>query len=187
MTGDWRLTIASSFLCVSVAACASNAPPLAVFVNPPEPSFEQKMEWILRLEDQRVLRDEKRVVAPTPQPAPGQKTPLYTLPPPPPDLIRMLGDSEGRVRRRAALAIGRVGLPEGVQPLLERFASDTEPEVRQMAAFALGLLADPRAKDALITGLSDPSPLVQGSAAEALGLLGDASAAGAIGRMVGQV
>jgi HEAT repeat protein/cyclophilin family peptidyl-prolyl cis-trans isomerase len=188
MTDDWRLTIASLLMCVPVAACAGNAPPLAVFVKPPEASFEQKMEWILRLEDQRILRDDTRAVAPAPpQPARGQKTPLITLPLPPPDLIRMLGDSEGRVRRRASLAIGRVGLSDGVPPLLERFATDAEPEVRQMAAFALGLLADARAKDALIAGLGDPSPLVQGSAAEALGLIGDASAADAIGRLVGQV
>jgi HEAT repeat protein len=188
MMNDWRRVSAAVLFSLGAAACTGNAPPLAVFVKPPEAPFEQKMAWILRLEDQRILRDETRAVAPAPpQAVRGQKAPLITLPPPPPDLLRMLGDSEGRVRRRAALAIGRVGLPEGVPPLLERFASDTEPEVRQMAAFALGLLADARAKDALITGLSDPSPLVQGSAAEALGLLGDASAAEAVGRMVGQV
>ncbi len=42
------------------AACAS-APPAAPPPPPPAkpagPTFEQKMAWILRLEDQRVLRD----------------------------------------------------------------------------------------------------------------------------------
>jgi HEAT repeat protein/cyclophilin family peptidyl-prolyl cis-trans isomerase len=182
-----RLATATAFLCVA-AACSGNAPPLAVFVKPPEAAFEQKMESILRLEDQRILRDQSRVVAPAPpQPARGQRTPLITLPPPPPDLIRMLGDNEARVRRRAALAIGRVGLPEGVPPLVDRLSSDSEPEVRQMAAFALGLLADGRAKDPLVAALGDASPLVQGSAAEALGLLGDPTTADAIGRLVSQI
>jgi HEAT repeat protein len=80
------------------------------------------MSWILRLEDQRMLRDpspvvaaaraaagagsscsgdRKLAVAPPPPPPP--------LPPPPPDLTRLLTDGEARVRRRAALAVGRVG------------------------------------------------------------------------------
>jgi cyclophilin family peptidyl-prolyl cis-trans isomerase/HEAT repeat protein len=109
------------------------------------------------------------------------------VPPPPPDLVRLLSDSEARVRRRAALAIGRVGLADGIQPLLPLLASDPEPEVRQIAAFALGLIGDARAKDPLVAALADSSPLVQGSAAEALGLIGDASAAEPIGRLVGQI
>ena len=54
----------------------------------------------------------------------------------------MLGDGEGRVRRRAALAVGRVGLAEGVEPLARLLANDPDPEVRQMVAFALGILGD---------------------------------------------
>jgi cyclophilin family peptidyl-prolyl cis-trans isomerase/HEAT repeat protein len=170
---------------VTAAACSGAPPPAVVAAKPAEPSFNQKMAWILRLEDQRILRDQSPVVAPAP-PAPvrGQKAPVVTPPAPPPDLTRMLTDDEARIRRRAALAVGRVGLHDGVQPLLPLLASDPEPEVRQMAAFALGLLADARAKDPLAAALADPSPLVKGSAAEALGLLGDASAADAVGRMV---
>src|SRR5437763_12252656 len=100
---------------VLVAGCASAPPPAAS--KPAEPGFEQKMAWILRLEDHRVLRDAAPVVAP---PAPltvrGQAA-IAVVPPPPPDLVRMLLDDEARIRRRAALAIGRVGLTEGVQPL----------------------------------------------------------------------
>jgi HEAT repeat protein/cyclophilin family peptidyl-prolyl cis-trans isomerase len=107
-------------------------------------------------------------------------------PPPPPDLIRLLADSEARVRRRAALAVGRVGLVEGVDPLVGLLA-DPDPEVRQMAAFALGLIGDRRARDPLVARLSDPSPLMKGSAAEALGLIGDPAAADAIGRMVSEL
>jgi cyclophilin family peptidyl-prolyl cis-trans isomerase/HEAT repeat protein len=98
-------------------------------------------------------------------------------------LLRLLTDSEARIRRRAALAVGRVSMPEGVQPLV-RLLDDGDPEVRQMAAFALGLIGDVTARDPLIAKLIDPSPLVTGSAAEALGLIGDDSAADPIARMV---
>ena len=171
------------------AACASAPVAPKGPVLPEPPSFEQKMAWMLRLEDQRLLRDNSPVVAPAPPPPPvkGQQPPVVVPPPPPPDLTWLLTDREARVRRRAALAIGRVGLADGVQPLLPVLASDAEAEVRQMAAFALGLIGDASAKDPLITALSDQSPLVQGSAAEALGLIGDASAADAVGRLVGQI
>ena len=72
-------------------------------------SFEQKMSWILRLEDQRVLRDPSPVVAPPPPVAVRGKAPAVIPPPPIPDLGRLLSDGEARVRRRAALAVGRVG------------------------------------------------------------------------------
>ncbi|HEY7287893.1 MAG TPA: HEAT repeat domain-containing protein, partial [Vicinamibacterales bacterium] len=184
-------TIASTTLILT--GCAS-APPAAPAPKPAGPPFEQKMSWILRLEDQRVLRDPP---PPEPPPAPpppaaprGKKAPVVAPPPPPPpppDLVRMLADSEARIRRRAALAVGRVGLPDGIDPLLPLLASDAEPEVRQMAAFALGLIGDRRSKDALVAALADSSPLVQGSAAEALGLIGDPTAADAVGRFVGQL
>jgi HEAT repeat protein len=152
------------------------------------------MAWILSLEDHRLLR-EPSPPAPPPAPPPpanarGQKTAVVPAEPPPPpqppDLTRLLADGEARVRRRAALAIGRVGLSDGVQPLLG-ILGDEDPEVRQMAAFALGLLGDARARDPLVAALGDPSPLMQGSAAEALGLIGDASVADAIGSVVSKI
>jgi cyclophilin family peptidyl-prolyl cis-trans isomerase/HEAT repeat protein len=169
------------------ASCASAPPPPPKVA--PTPPFEQKMSWILRLEDQRSLRDPAPPPpAPPPPPARGQKpVAAPPPPPPPPDLVTLLKDSEARVRRRAALAIGRVGLAEGITPLQPLLASDPEPEVRQVAAFALGLIGDARAKDALVAALRDSSPLVQGSAAEALGLIGDASAADPIAGMLGQI
>jgi HEAT repeat protein/cyclophilin family peptidyl-prolyl cis-trans isomerase len=179
---------------LGAAACGSVPPPPPPPPKPPEPTYQQKLSWILRLEDHRVLRDD---APPPPQPAPppppatgGRRLPVVVAPPPPPpppDLVRLLADSEARVRRRAALAIGRVGLREGVQPLVALMASDPEAEVRQMAAFALGLLGDKSARDPLVTALGDMSSLVQGSAAEALGLLGDAAAADAIGRLLTQI
>ena len=174
-----RLLAAAALL---ASACAS-APPAPPKNASPPPTFEQKMAWILRLEDQRVLRDPAPKVEPTPLATPGQKAAVIVPPPPPPDLLRLLRDEEARVRRRAALAVGRVGLGDGIDPLIERL-SDEEPEVREMAAFALGLLGDGRARPPLLAALADSSPLVQGSAAEALGLVGDAGSADAIAKMV---
>src|SRR3954468_15599731 len=187
MTDDWRLMTAAAAAAL-VTACAS-APPAAVIKTPAGPPFEQKMSWILRLEDQRVLRDPAPIVAP-PAPPPvarGQKPqPVAAPPPPPPDLMRLLTDDEARIRRRAALAIGHVGLSDGVTPLLAALA-DSDPEVRQMAAFAVGLLGDKRGREPIVAALADPSPLVQGSAAEALGLIGDAAAADPLGQFAARI
>lgn len=128
------------------------------------------MSWILRLEDQRILRE-------SPPPPPAQVVTVKgrkPAPPPPPavspDLINLLNDSEARIRRRSALAIGRVGLPAGVQPLVAKL-SDSDPDVREMAAFALGLIGDGGAVTPLTTALTDTSPIVRGRVAEALGLI----------------
>ena len=172
-------------LVASACASAPPAPPPA----PVGPTYEEKIASILRLEDQRVLRDPAPPAAASPAPAPpvrGQRPAAVAPPPPPPDLTRLVADAEPRVRRRAALAIGRVGLAEGVQPLVALVA-DMDPEVRQMAAFALGLIGDARAREPLVAALNDPSPLVEGSAAEALGLIGDAAAADAVGRLAGRI
>jgi cyclophilin family peptidyl-prolyl cis-trans isomerase/HEAT repeat protein len=104
-------------------------------------------------------------------------------PPLAPDLVRLLEDPEGRVRRRAAQAVGRAGLAEGVQPLAAMLAGDRDAEVRQMAAFAMGLIGHRSAVEALRAGLRDPSALVRGRAAEALGLIGDTDSAQAIATM----
>jgi HEAT repeat protein/cyclophilin family peptidyl-prolyl cis-trans isomerase len=148
------------------AACASKPPAAPPEVAPAAPSFEQKMSWILRLEDQRQLRD----------PA--------NAPPPAGDLVALLRDPEGRIRRRAALAIGRVHLPAGIVPLANLLTSETDEEVRQMAAFGLGLIGRQEATGVLRDALADPSPIVRGRAAEALGLIGDTGSADAIGTMV---
>jgi cyclophilin family peptidyl-prolyl cis-trans isomerase/HEAT repeat protein len=87
------------------------------------------------------------------------------------------------VRRRAALALGRVGLPDAVEPLTKALG-DEEPEVRQMAAFALGLIGSPAARPALTQALTGTDAVLQSRAAEALGLIGDKADAPAIGQMV---
>ncbi len=161
-------------------ACAS-APPVPPAVIVP---FEEKLASMIRLEDGRVLRGDEPPAPAAPVPPPRKGQPAVALPPPPPDLVALLADGEARVRRRAALAIGRVGLAGGVGPLASGLSSDAEPEVRQRCAFALGLLGRREAVRPLQAALSDPSPLVRGRAAEALGLIGELPSAPAIGAMV---
>ena len=171
-----------SVLCLALtsAGCASVPPPL------PEQqrvvAWEDKLLWMMRLEDQRILRDPN--LPPPVVLVPATRTqPAIVTPPPPSDLVRLLNDNEARVRRRAALALGRVGLSEAVEPLTRLFA-DEEPDVRQMAAFALGLIGAPAARQALLAALGDADPGVQGRAAEALGMIGDRVDAEAVSRMV---
>src|SRR5262245_54556537 len=82
---------------------------------PPELPFESKMGWILRLEEDRLLQSPEAPPPPAPPPvvpAGGRgRTPAVAapapLPPPHPSLLTLLTDREARIRRRAALAVGR--------------------------------------------------------------------------------
>jgi HEAT repeat protein/cyclophilin family peptidyl-prolyl cis-trans isomerase len=185
-------------LSLLAAGCAS-APPAATAPAPPF-ALEKKMAWVLQLEDRRILKGEAppapSVVQTPPVKGRARTTTQPPAPPPVPDLTLLVSDSDARIRRRAALAIGRVGLAAGVQPLIATL-SDSDQDVREMAAFALGLIADASATPPLLKALADPSPIVRGRAAEALGQINakekekvDAAArrdAGdAIGRMVAE-
>ena len=182
------------FVCIVHAAvctallAAGCVPAPVVVATPPTPpapaevTWEQKIGWIVRLEDQRILRD------PNPAPPAIIQAATATIPavyarPAPSDLVKLLTDPEGRVRRRAALGVGRVGLVDGVAPLLP-LLSDADVEVRQMAAFALGLIGHASARPALQQALQDAEPMVQGRAAEALGLIADRADADAVSAMV---
>jgi cyclophilin family peptidyl-prolyl cis-trans isomerase/HEAT repeat protein len=99
------------------------------------------------------------------------------------ELGRYLSDPDRGVRRRAALAAGRIGDKTLVPALVERM-NDPETEVRQMSAFALGLIGDKAGSERLLAALKDPEPLVRGRAAEALGLLGEARAAPEVARVL---
>jgi cyclophilin family peptidyl-prolyl cis-trans isomerase/HEAT repeat protein len=98
------------------------------------------------------------------------------------ELDRYLHDADPGVRRRAALAAGRIG-DAALAPSLVELMNDAEPEVRQMAAFALGLLGDRVAHDRLVAALQDPEAVVRGRAAEALGRIGAPGAAAAVARL----
>lgn len=168
---------------VTCSACASVPPATkAASVKPPEITWEQKLGWMMRLEDQRILRD-PNPPAPAILVAATKDRPAIIAPPAPSDLLRLLNDPEARVRRRAALTLGRVRLGAAVEPLTKLF-TDEEFEVRQMAAFALGQIGDPTARPALQAALMDPNPIVQGRAAEALGAIGDTADATPISTMV---
>jgi cyclophilin family peptidyl-prolyl cis-trans isomerase/HEAT repeat protein len=95
------------------------------------------------------------------------------------EMDALLRDGDRGLRRRAALAAGRIGQAASV-PALIGLLADPEPEVRQMAAFGLGLIADRTAVDPLLAALQDPEPVVRARAAEALGQIGDPRAAPAV-------
>ena len=168
-------------LVLFTAACAS-APPAAPTIAIPVISWEQKLGWMMRLEDQRLLRDPNPPARRELAPATATRAAVVAQPEPS-DIIPLLTDPEARVRRRAALAAGRAGLEEAVGPLVT-LLRDEEFEVRQMAAFALGLLGQGSARPALVAALRDSHPVVQGRAAEALGRLGAPDDAAAVAAMV---
>jgi cyclophilin family peptidyl-prolyl cis-trans isomerase/HEAT repeat protein len=136
-------------LLIAIVLVGCGPPPAPVVTAPPPPSDAQKLAWIVQLEDERLVRGEST----------GQ------------DLVALIGDQAAHIRRRAALAAGRVKVVEAVPTLGNVLGGDADPEVRQMAAFALGLIGHADATAALSAALLDPSPIVQGRAAEALGRL----------------
>ena len=168
---------------VAPFGCAT-APPA-----PPKPlavAHEKKMAWMLQLEDQRLLKLPEPPPPPVVAPVKGQRP--VPLPPPPesvPDLTKLATDADPRIRRRAAISMGRVGLSDAV-PVLTTLVADTDTEVRQAALFALGLIGDRTASTVVLPLLQDPSPLARGRAAEALGLMAAEDAAPAIAKMAAE-
>ena len=177
--------IAAACVASAVAGCASTPPQGAA---PAPATYLEKLAWILRLEDQRLLRD-PALPPPAPPatgrdgegvgPGPGTGFPPAAAP----DLLGLARDPGGAVRYRAVRAIGRVGLPAG-GPALAAALADPEPDVRAVAAFGLGLLGDPAAAEPLVAALEDPSPIVQARAADALARLPAPEAAAAVEAMV---
>ena len=100
--------------------------------TPPPTVFEQKMRWILQLEDERQLR--------------GGGGDLV-------DAARAIQKRASAVARRSRLAAS--SCPRPFPALTTLLQSDADPEVRQMAAFALGLIGDAAAAPALMTALAD--------------------------------
>ncbi len=137
-------------LLVTLSGCASAPPaPTPVTSPPPVLSLDRRVGMILRLEDQRWLDDGAGA-----------------------NLLNLVTDPDARVRRRAALAIGRVGLEAGVAALVGALG-DPDVDVRASAAFSLGLIRSKSALEPLLTSLADAQWEVRASAAEALGLVGE--------------
>ncbi len=146
---------ALALLIPAAAATLASAAP-ATRPAPPPPRIE-KLARLLELEDRRSAGGD--------------------------ELQRLLHDPDRGVRRRAALAAGRIALPELVPPLVE-LLNDQEVEVRRTAAFALGLCASPAAVERLLASLKDSDAQVRGRATEALGKIGDPRAAAPIARQL---
>ncbi|HSG01292.1 MAG TPA: HEAT repeat domain-containing protein [Vicinamibacterales bacterium] len=175
--------VPAAVLFATLVACAS-APPAPgrepARARPVVP-LDTKVSWLLRLEQERVLRVEQpgsQTTSPEGAATPGQApgTPVF-VPAIDADLADLLMDPDPALRRRAALAVARVGLPEGVALLIGRLG-DPDEGVREMAAFGLGLLGSTEAVGPLADLLrTSPSPALRGRVIEALGLIGDGSAA----------
>src|SRR6266404_1349211 len=91
-----------------------------------------------------------------------------------PNLIFLLSDRYPIIRKRAALALGRIGDERAVPQLIEAFKSDNDNDVRQMCAFAIGEIESPAGAEALIAVLDDTAQPgeVRARAVEALGKIG---------------
>lgn len=86
------------------------------------------------------------------------------------DLRGLFSARNANVRKRAALAAGRIGNAAAVTELVELFQKDDEPEVRAMAAFALGEIESPLGADALVNSFKNRgNGLERARAVEALG------------------
>ena len=164
--------------CKPAAVPAPSAPGTAT-AAPAPPSADRKMAWVLRLEDERVTRDPDAGDVPVPDAAAAAGARLTLAPAATPNLRALALDPDATIRRRALLALGRIGVVENA-PLLVAALHDEDEYSRQAAAFGLGLLADTQSVTALETALRDPSPLVQVAAADALGLIGVEASAGAV-------
>ena len=169
-----------SFAVWLAATSCKSVSPASPIVLPAAPAVtvDMRIGWLLRLEQSRTLRDlglQPFLLDPA-LPRAAQFTPAMS-----PSLDALAMDPDATLRRRALLAIGRVGAPEGV-PWLISALQDPDADARAMAAFALGLVgADAKAAiPSLETALSDTSIVVRGRAIEALGLIGEPSAASAI-------
>src|SRR5689334_13660158 len=109
-----------ALLVVTAAACLSPAckePAAPVAVAPPAAPavpLDRKLGWIIRLEQERVLRDADVTAAVHDASAPR---PAAFRPADAADLEALALDPEPGIRSRAITAIGRVGMTEGLPAL----------------------------------------------------------------------
>ena len=121
MTQAYRLRLWVVGVAVALLGACASAPPAPAPSAAPAMTFEEKMGWILRLEEDRILAIP---APPAPPPRPSRHHPkVVALRSRSRRLLRSRTwsrcsrTSEPRIRRRAALAIGRTRLPAGVAAL----------------------------------------------------------------------
>ena len=88
------------------------------------------------------------------------------------DIVVPMSGYSGSVRKRAILALGRIGYPSAVSLLTDVLKTDKQEDMREMAAFALGEIESYYAVSALLDHLDpeiEKSPQVRARAVEALG------------------
>src|SRR2546428_5334647 len=85
------------------------------------------------------------------------------------DLGALLADQNAQVRRRAALAAGRIGDERAVPLLADKVLMDRDVDVRQMAAFALGEIESPGVGYSLTSVLKNTRAPGRARAVEVLG------------------
>ena len=147
---DLRLLFAAA-VAVSIARCAGAPPPQAAAPTPAAApprrfaSADEARALLLQQEDRR-----------------GYDAAI---------LSAAARSPEAEVRRRAALAIGRIADERG-RDLAVELTRDRDPEVRAAAAFACELLEDPSLTSDLIPLLADSDARVAESAARSIGALG---------------
>ncbi|MEQ1936265.1 MAG: HEAT repeat domain-containing protein, partial [Fimbriimonadaceae bacterium] len=87
-------------------------------------------------------------------------------------IIKALHDPSPRVRRQAAMALGRLNDPNATRALIHQLA-DHPDLVEEETVEALGLLGSPDAVEPLIKMLGSPRSLTRRAAAKALARIGD--------------
>jgi HEAT repeat protein len=71
-------------------------------------------------------------------------------------LENLMKSSTADVRKRAALAAGRIGKEEAIPTLVRLLETDKSADVRTMAAFALGEVESIKAVDAILSAIKKP-------------------------------
>ena len=90
------------------------------------------------------------------------------------NLVLLLSATQPIIRKRVALALGRIGDERALPTLIEALKFDKDNDVRQMCAFAIGEIESPVGAEALISILDDTAQPgeVRARAVEALGKIG---------------
>ena len=86
------------------------------------------------------------------------------------DLRKLFSSPNALIRKRAALAAGRIGNEDSIGALTNLLEKDADTGVRAMAAFAIGEVESEKGANALVAALKSTSSLeVKARAVEALG------------------